>query len=257
MDIILNETSFKGQFKTLEDFAEYFVKEVNPMLDIIIEKNILMYKKSDMYSMKITKDKSIGDIFRISNNTPITILKGKIAKIMYSSPHWDTEDLRTVTGTEYEYLYKCDEPNCFTEAIERECPILSLKTDDYIGMKLECYKDKKKILLDNIEDQTGLLSTYFRYSRHDIKYVMEKYPFEMDIVLTEVDGKCFAEEALLKNELISDDFDKIFKNIPNLISDRLNGKKSHWWDIIEGMISEYRISISGNREFRLFFCTGR
>ena len=35
--------------------------------------------------------------------------------------------------------------------------------------------------------------------------------------------------------------------------DKSQGLKSHWWDSVEADICEYRISISSNREFRLFF----
>ena len=39
-----------------------------------------------------------------------------------------------------------------------------------------------------------------------------------------------------------------------LIMDKMSGIESHFYDRIDGDLNEYRLTISGNREFRLFFC---
>lgn len=35
--------------------------------------------------------------------------------------------------------------------------------------------------------------------------------------------------------------------------DKMSGIESHFYDRIDGDLNEYRLTISGNREFRLFF----
>ena len=57
----------------------------------------------------------------------------------------------------------------------------------------------------------------------------------------------------MKNGLTYEDKRKILQNISNLIEDKASGRKTHWWSSVEGEISEYRVSVSDNREFRLFF----
>lgn len=42
--------------------------------------------------------------------------------------------------------------------------------------------------------------------------------------------------------------------MPRLIMDKMSGIESHFYDRIDGDLNEYRLTISGNREFRLFFC---
>lgn len=41
--------------------------------------------------------------------------------------------------------------------------------------------------------------------------------------------------------------------MPRLIMDKMSGIESHFYDRIDGDLNEYRLTISGNREFRLFF----
>ena len=42
--------------------------------------------------------------------------------------------------------------------------------------------------------------------------------------------------------------------MPRLIMDKMSGIESHFYDRIDGDLNEYRLTISGNREFRLVFC---
>ena len=57
----------------------------------------------------------------------------------------------------------------------------------------------------------------------------------------------------MENGLTYEDKRKTLRNISNLIEDKASGRKTHWWSPVEGEISEYRVSVSDNREFRLFF----
>ena len=61
MQLILNDYSLSGQFQSVEnDFSEYFIDTLCPILDTLKEKNIPLLKKSDFYSRKITRDEDSG-----------------------------------------------------------------------------------------------------------------------------------------------------------------------------------------------------
>ena len=112
-------------------------------------------------------------------------------------------------------------------------------------------KDGKTIVLHNFTAKEIFLTEYLRENPEMIKNIIEEYPYPSDkkVILAKVSDRCHAEEALLNNSLEVQDLLKILQNIPRL----MQGLKSHWWDSVEADICEYRISISSNREFRLFF----
>ena len=116
-------------------------------------------------------------------------------------------------------------------------------------------KDGKTIVLHNFTAKEIFLTEYLRENPEMIKNIIEEYPYPSDkkVILAKVSDRCHAEEALLNNSLEVQDLLKILQNIPRLMMDKSQGLKSHWWDSVEADICEYRISISSNREFRLFF----
>lgn len=86
-----------------------------------------------------------------------------------------------------------------------------------------------------------------------VRYVIERYPYERSVTCVEVDGKCFAEEALLDSGLENRDLLHIVEAIVQLIEDLGQGRKSNVWDKLQDDIFELRLHISGNRIFRLLF----
>ena len=45
MELILNDISLDGQFKGLEDFANYIRDILEPLLDVVIDNKIVFLKK--------------------------------------------------------------------------------------------------------------------------------------------------------------------------------------------------------------------
>lgn len=56
MELILNELSFDGQFQSQDEFAEYVLDILIPVMDVIIENRVPLLKKSDIYNRKITRE---------------------------------------------------------------------------------------------------------------------------------------------------------------------------------------------------------
>lgn len=133
MELILNELSFAGQFDSKDEFAEYAETVLVPLLDVIIENEIPLLKKSDIYDYSVTHDATLQDL------------------------------------------------------------------------------------------------------------------------LMESGGKCYAEEAMLENDLGTDDLLAVVNGVVLLIEDLGQGRKSNLWDKLQEDIFELRLHVSSGRIFRLLF----
>ena len=58
MELILNDFSLDGQFEGVEDFANYIRDILAPLLDIIVDNEMVFLKKSDFYGTAVTADLS-------------------------------------------------------------------------------------------------------------------------------------------------------------------------------------------------------
>lgn len=258
MELILNDLSLCGQFAEIDDFEDYFIEYLNEPINLIIGRKIPLLKRQDSYSRQITKDVTMYTYFKKSSNrTVATIIKKQIVDMAIDEPYWDVEDtMRTKPGIEYQYPDKQSEPNCYTEAIERRCPLLSIQKDNGAKEKIQCYRDKESVETANITDLNTFLNAYIKEDIRNIRFVVEHYRMIKPIRCAEVSGKCYTESALLGNDLSEQDIQKFLTNIPTLINDKSSGHKTHWWDSIKDDICEYRLSVSGGREFRVLFQWG-
>ena len=144
-------------------------------------------------------------------------------------------------------------PNCFSEAIERDKIILSIKNDEYNEESYFYSKNAETGKIVNIVDFNSFLCWILNSTLADAKYVFENYKFQRKIRFAEVSGKCYAQEAIQQNELTLDDKRNVLLNISELIRGLSTGTKNRFWDNLIDGIYEYRISISAGREFRLLF----
>lgn len=254
MELILNDYSIAGQFETLDSFETYFINQLDPAMQIVIERKIPFYKRMDTFSRLLTDNISVNDYIRAVNNPVATRIKVNLIQMAYAEPYWDEkEQLQSDENVDYRYPGEYEEPNCFTEVIERNESIFSFPYDKYMEKEIQCFRNNEERRIVNVHSKAELFFTYLKDDKTNLKYVFENYPFERHIKFACVNEKCHTEEALLSPEILMCDIEKIFMNIPKLIEDKSAGKKTHWWDSIENDIFEYRVSISSNREFRIFF----
>ncbi len=251
MELIMNDFSMTGQFECFDEFQEYFINVFIGILDVIEKKKIPLYKIPDMLTHHIIKDMTLAQILQQKCNAAAMSAFRKKLIILLDNPYLDDQSMQTQLDTSYGYPGRCEEPNCFTEAIERRCPLVSFQHKEFLSTEFECTKDGEGVLLPNVRTKRDLLDCYLPNAIDDLQYIVEQYPFEPKVILAEVNQKCYAKDALLENELSTEDIQKIFKNIPNLLADLLNGRKTHWWESVEKDIFEYRVTISAGREFRV------
>lgn len=254
MELIFNDLSLHGQFLTIDDFEDYYVECLKKILDLIVDRKIPVYKKMDTYSRLITNGVTLEKYLKESSNrTVATLLKKAIIELAFHAPYWDDEKMQSRESVDYQYPNKQDEPNCYTEAIERRCPLLSIQESETEEIVLKCYRNDEQIELENIKNEKNLLDAYLKDDVRNVRFVMEHYPVEKAIRCAEVLGKCYTEEALFENDLEESDIRKFVDNIDMLIQDKAAGRKTHWWDDIRDEINEYRVSVSNGRELRVFF----
>ena len=146
-----------------------------------------------------------------------------------------------------------DLPNCFSEAIERDKVVLSVKNEDFMEKFYPYNKGEEVGRITNVVSFNSFLLFLLESSLEDEKYVFENYKFERKIKFAEVLGKCYALEAIQQNGLMIEDKKNILLNISELIRGLSTGTKNRFWDSLSDGIFEYRISVSAGREFRLLF----
>lgn len=254
MELILNDYSVSGQFISYDAFADYVLDVLAPILDLVIENQISFLKRQSFYECKITKELSLNDILMHTGDPVIYKIRNYISQLGYQQPYWDDFPLTQQT-IKYQYSVEDEEPNCFTEAIERKGALLSFPSDEYDTDIFLCKRDDETVVIQNVKERKSFLYTYLLENIRNIRYVLEKNPFcnQTKIVLATVKGKCYAEEALLNNGLNLDDMQRIFYAIPRMIDGLTRGEKNDYWDMLRNGIFEFRIHVSSNRIFRLLF----
>ena len=83
MELILNDFSLDGQFKRVEDFADYIRDVLAPLLDVIVENQMKLLKKSDFYNAVVTAELSLNDLMMMANEPAISLLKRYIVNLGY------------------------------------------------------------------------------------------------------------------------------------------------------------------------------
>lgn len=151
MELILNELSFDGQFQSQDDFVEYVLDILMPVLNIVIDNKVPLLKKSDLYNCKITDGTTMQDLLMRTNDPSVSLLKNCIVNLGYCEPYWDIA-ARTDPEAYYQYPASADEPNCFTEAIERDDKLLSLQYSLYNEDEFLCKRNEEEVKIYNITE---------------------------------------------------------------------------------------------------------
>lgn len=255
MEIVLNDYSISNQFDTYQSFEAYYRNTLVHILRIIVEKNMPLFKVEDILRKPLIEGEPLCVVFRKANQSALTQMKIYLRKMM-ASPFLE-DVLRTVDGVDYDCPFSSDIPNCFTEAIERKCPVLSFPHVEFTSKQIACKRDKIDYLLPNILDKDDVLWNLLCNAAIEIRYILENLSFSKKVKLAVINDRCYAEEALLS--LGHKDLYNIARHINDLIRDKSGGSKTRFWDSIKSdkvNLYEYRMSISSGREFRLFFIWG-
>lgn len=254
--VIFNDFSLSGQFSGIDTFLEYIRDNLKSVFNMMEDNEIELMKGHQSFDRYVTEEKTLADIMRQGGNPIISIFMNILIKLAYTEPYW-SNNLKTDLNAEYQYPDKNAEPNCITEAIERDIPLLSFRNINSVFEKRYTYKKNGKSgELCNITCTEAFLEVLLKFNRKFLGYVIGHYPYSDNFNSQSV--KINSDEAVLFEEdnITDEDIYKIAMNINNMIADKCRGLKSHWWDDLGDGLNEYRISISDGRELRWFFVWG-
>lgn len=254
MDIILNDKSICGQFETEEAFADALVDVILPMLKSMESMQASLLKSDETYKCLITKNKNFLDIVYSRSYPEFVRLKSIIVQLYSSNPYWQHDSCYDVLS-EYDYPFKTNEPNSFTEAIDRKIGILSFPEGGYDGFDyFACKKNDDEILVSNIRRKHEYLMYVLKNCPTRLCEAIELAEYSKKITI-EVSEEC--RKSIDDLGLSSEDVINIFANLDNMIDAILNGRKNRFWDRYADETFEYRLTISDNRELRIYFLWGR
>ncbi len=143
MEYYLNEYSLRGQFASVDAFAESLRNKTIPALKRIgEEKDNIIVKKDTFWSLPVCKCMSIADIsnLRTFRNAEVASLKLWIQKNICSEPYWNGNSTKVeFVSADFDALYSVcfEKSNCFTKAIESEGRIVSFEHPEYDNKELK------------------------------------------------------------------------------------------------------------------------
>lgn len=254
--IVFNDFSLHAQYENEDDFCELFLRPLIKIMDIMDDNEMSLLKSYYTYNDRVTEDMTLGECLYKGGNPFISLFAKQVVTVTCNDPWWD-DDPRTDVNIHYEYDDKSNEPNCITEAIERGLPLLSVGDNDEKGEELliqYLYKKNGEIgELYNVTDvRTMYLITMVKFQKY-IGDVIKCFPYEIkESCDFEIDVDDAAKETFEKNTFREEDLLKILNRVDWMISDKTNGRKSHWFDDLGNGLFEYRVSISEGREFRWY-----
>ena len=252
MEFVFNDYSLNGQFEDIEGFLEWFHHELKHILNYSIDKKIPLLKKSDFYSRKITKDKTLSDVLQINGDPLVSQIKSYIIKMAFTEPYWDL-DIKTQSSIDYKCPYCDDIPNCFTEAVERGQVLLSVKNQEFQDGQIAFQRGGVGGFINNFSTYMHFLKWLLIQGDSDKRYIFENFRYGEKVSFPIVNGRCYAVEAIENNELNGKDKQIILEGITRMLEGLKKGEKNRFWDSFGNGIFEYRVSVSEGREFRLLF----
>ena len=148
MQIILNDSSLKGQFSDISQFCDSTSEYILPCLIFCEKQEYEVLKSYDTFNCKISKQFTFQDILNKSNGYPeLQLLKSKLVQLFWDQPYWN-DDIKTPSEIS---------ADCKTEAFFRKGILLSYKGADADSAKLSITIDNKEELVSNASEKRQLL----------------------------------------------------------------------------------------------------
>ena len=221
MDIVINDYSLDGQFESIDDFLDYLANDIISVLRMIDNQGADLLKSYQTYGRNVTADCSLNDLFKakeVNRYSEISALRRVLVQII-DEPYWETSpktDQTAVYNVAAIGTFKGDEPNCFSEALERDSLLFSFRHSDYTEKSINIVKNSIEYTVDCITD--SLIFSDFLLNRDCITLseLLEAYGKESNILFlkNENSQKYYVDEDI--NECLS-------------IEDKLQIKGDFWY----------------------------
>lgn len=263
-ELIFCENSFNEKFKNIEpDFVGYCNSTLFVLLKFLSKLKVKVYINQDFYNTCLIKGgESLSAQFRKSNKAAVFPIFKRVLQEL--GPYYWDDEILTQDKCEYQYPMgnTLNKPNDITEAIERNIGVISCPVGEFTDKILQCVK----VLFDGMQMNVNISNIQVK---HDAcLYLLERREDIFSSIVKEISlstgesiecvtvgEKCYTDEAIKDNNLSGKDVVDLFNNLPKMLETIFVGNKTRLWDDIKGVsrLKEYRLTVSGGREFRIFF----
>lgn len=262
MDVIFNEFSIDEQYYNLEEFIDSLSKDTLPAMDYLEKKGrFLLLKSNTIFERNICPNVNFGFFLsRQSFGRPELIRFKSILVQILADPFWEDSIF-----TENDAVYNCEaigtfngsEPTCFSEAMERASPILSLRHPAFSNLAFAVEKNQIPYSVMNLFDKESTCEVLLKHKLIGFsEYLLrKKYPLEV-IFLCNDNQHYFSDDCYENNEITIEDIKEIAVTFERHINHLCDGTSSKLTKSInhKGITYfEFRDKLSQNREFRIFY----
>ena len=261
MEIVFNDYSLTAQFETDEDFMDSLIKYTFPLLDMLKRCCSIVLKKYESYSLNVTSESSIYDLLtsnKYRGYPEFQKFRSLLADLS-DTPYWE-EEPKTVRESLYWTRYTGDfsgeEPNCFSEAYEREKIVLSIENEEFIEKTIAIKKDGVEDSVNNFYDLESSIEFLFERRHISFSELLHNIANGIDIIFYKHNDTVVVDKEISNEEFSHEDLSKIIKYFKNWNLGITNGTMlSHLTDSIDykGVsFNELRITLD-KRELRMFY----
>lgn len=262
MEVVLNDYAIDSQFPCVEDFVDSLVEYTFPALEFLRDKSSILLKSYETYSRKITEEDTIYSFLQsqkfrgFSEAQKLRNLLGALS----TEPYWE-EDSKTEKDATYSCEYAgtfCgEEPNCFSEALERDGVMLSLEHLNFQRDTFGIAKNEKEHILYNIYDRKSVGKNLFLNDYIGFCELLLSGVNESKVCFWANNGAYYADEYFENGKISKNDALAIKEDFDRLIDGKENGSVlSRFTDSIvhkKMTYCEFRTTLSDKREFRIFY----
>lgn len=191
MNIILNELSLNGQFKSTHDFLDNLYTVI-VIIQLLEKLNIGILKEYSFFNSQVTQDLKFSDITN-TKSTQVRKIKSLLLKLSNNPPFWNDSQKHECQTNTYRYNSIDICTTSLAESTERDRIILSFNHKDFKNTELIVQKNISDVDIFNLIDKSHFLDyllngkyidylTYcklkFEKTNLDFSHIESKYGFD-------------------------------------------------------------------------------
>ena len=262
MEVVFNDYSLDSQFGSSDAFADSLTEYTLPLLEILKEGGSLILKKFQSYDLRVTQEMTLND-FLTSNQFMGYSESQKLRSLIVGlrdEPYWEENpksDPSATYMTDYMGIFSGENPNCFSEAYERERMLLSVEHDDFKNESISVKKNDELANISNFYNKQSSLVALFRRNHISFSEFLFHLSDGIKVSFFKSGGEAYIDKEFKSLQLSGNDVFKIIEYYKRwLIGIRTGAMMAHLTDSIHHRgctYSELRVTLDDKREFRLFY----
>ncbi|MBO4976667.1 MAG: hypothetical protein J6C54_02845 [Lachnospiraceae bacterium] len=262
MEVVLNDYAIAGQFRNIEDFVDSLVENTFPVLDCLRNKSTILWKSQETYSKYITERETIYNFLCSQKfyGFPEAQKLRRLLGELVDEPFWESD-----SKTDRDSFYSCDyigefngeQPNCFSEALERDGVTVSFEHKDFMVDEVYIKKNRNSQKIFNLYNKVSAGRILFLKDLIGFSELLLSGIRDQSILFYANHSKYYADEYYDNGKLSKNDALAIQKDFQVFAEGRENGNVlGRFTDAITYKnitYCEFRTTITNSREFRLFY----